>query len=116
MNSKHIYNNNIFKKAVISDNPAIEPDAAIKHRLGYYFNLQHSRHKVHSNSFTGLFSWIFSSQSLVFKSGLAIVMLFFLFLKTPVMDNNSSIINGGNNTTNISVADTNAISIDTCIN
>jgi hypothetical protein len=115
MNIKHFRNSDLLKKAVISDSPAITPDVAIEQRLNYYFNLQHSRQKIHSNGFSGFFAWIFSTQALIFKTSFVVMAALFLFIKSPVTQNQS--INAHDTCmSRTTVVDTNSVVKDTCIN
>jgi hypothetical protein len=78
---KYTGNDQLFRNSMMKDNPHIEPDKAIEYRLNHYFLMKRSSHKVHSNSFEGLFVWIFSLKSLGLKAGFATVCLaYFLFI------------------------------------
>lgn len=114
MNKKQFQNNDLFSKAVQMDNPSIIPDPAIDKRINYYFNLQHSRQKIHSNSFSGIFGWIFSSNALVFKAGFAVLTFVFLFIKSPVMENNS-VITSDTCASKSVLVDTGFVVRDTCV-
>jgi hypothetical protein len=115
MNIKHFRSSDLFKKAVQSDIPAIAPDAAIEQRLNYYFNLQHSRQKIHANGFSGFFGWIFSTQALIFKTGFIVIAALFLFIKSPVTQD-QSINTLDTCISRTTVVDTNSVVKDTCIN
>ena len=72
---------NMFRKSVHQDNPAIEPDPAIAERLNYYYSLKQPARKLHANSFGGMFIWLFSLKSAGFKAGFVSVCLaYFLFV------------------------------------
>jgi hypothetical protein len=104
----------LFRKAVTYDNPNISADKAIEERLNYYFSLKQPRSKIHMNSFSGMFLWIFSIKSMGFKASLAsVVLAYFLFFGN---------IKNGSDSRNYSdtcrihtlLADTNYLVKDTC--
>ncbi len=66
-----------------------KPDQAIEDRLMYSFMLKSGASKPRQNSFASFFGWVFSAQSLGFKTGLVSVILFF-----SVMNNQISIESG----------------------
>lgn len=108
-------NNDILRKTILNDNPGLEPNASTKSRLDYYFKLQHSREKIHSNNFTGVFNWFFSLRPAVLKIGLVTIGLYILFFQPPVPQNYSTITSDTCNS-RFGIADTNNLYIDTCIN
>lgn len=78
---KNTNTDRLFRNIVIKDNPGIDPERAVGERLNYYFLMKKSTHKVHSNSFEGLFIWIFSLKALGLKAGFVSACLaYFLFL------------------------------------
>lgn len=104
----------MFRNSILKDNPGIEPDKAIEDRLNYYFLMKKSSHKVHSNSFEGVFIWLFSLKALGLKAGFATVCLaYFLFLGNM----NTKTVNQQYSDTcqlNTLAVDTNFIAKDTC--
>lgn len=83
-------NHQLLRKSIAQDNPAIGPDQAIIERLNYYYTLKQPKRKIHTNSFTGMFVWLFSIKSAGLKAGIVSVSLaYFLFVGN--IRNNSSL-------------------------
>ena len=81
MKTKFDSTHHLFRKAVLHDNPAIEPNPAIAERLNYYYTLKQPTRKLYSNSFSGMFVWMFSSKGAGLKAGFVSVCLsYFLFV------------------------------------
>lgn len=75
------FTNNLFRRSITTDNPDIKPNKGIEERLNYHFLLKQPRQRVHTNSFTGMFFWLFSLKSLGFKASLvSACLLYFLFI------------------------------------
>lgn len=73
---KKMNRNQLFTKLLRKDQVG-EPDKAIEDRLMYSFLLKNSGSKLKLNSFASFFGWIFSAQSLGFKTGLVSLVFFF---------------------------------------
>lgn len=63
--------NNLFKH----DTLHCSPDPAVKSRLDYTFMLKESQGKIRQNSFTGLFTWIFSVKNIPVAATLFMAVL-----------------------------------------
>jgi hypothetical protein len=115
MHTKNLYSNHLFRKTVQSDAPAITPDTATEHRINYYYRLQHSKQKIHSNGFGGLMGWIFSTQTFALKSAFIVLTAVLLLVKSPVNQSKAilSIDTCENKTV---VVDSNLLVKDTCFN
>jgi hypothetical protein len=80
MNHKSDHIHHLLRNAVMRDQPQIEPDKTLGERLNYYYMLKRPSQKVRSNSFSGMFFWLFSLKSVGFKAGVASFCLaYFLF-------------------------------------
>jgi hypothetical protein len=113
--ANQIENQDIFKKIIEADQIPVTPNPAIEERVNYYYRLQHSRHKVHSNSFAGCLGWILSGKALILKTGLAIAAAVFFMVKSPVIQN-TSVITADTCTHKVLLTDTNTMVKDTCLN
>jgi len=71
----------LFRKAIMQDSPAIEPNPAIAERLNYYYTFKQPTRKLYSNSFAGMFVWLFSLKGVGLKAGFVSACLaYFLFV------------------------------------
>lgn len=107
-------NDQLFRKSVNNDNPAIEPHPALAERLNYYYTLKQPTRKVHANSFAGMITWLFSLKSITLKTSLASFCLaYFLFVGN--IKNNSN-VQGLSDTCQIhqTLADSSYMAKDTC--
>ena len=66
---KSNHTDRLFRESVLLDNPNIEPNKSIEVRLNHYFMIKRSSHKVHSNSFEGIFLNLFSTKLLGYLAG-----------------------------------------------
>jgi len=81
MKSKYNPTDNLFRKATNLDNPSISPDPSTIERLNYYYSLKQPMRKLHANSFSGMFLWLFSIKGVGVKAGFVSVCLtYFLFM------------------------------------
>lgn len=113
MNTGAEKNSEVFRKIMESDVLPMGPDPAIGKRLDYYFHLQHSRQKIHYNSFLAFFAWFFSGKALAIKFGIVAVSLV-LFMKSPVIQDKSSVT--GDTCVTKAAMDTNFVVRDSCFN
>lgn len=115
MDTRNNNSSDMFKKAILADELSIVPDPSIEQRVNYYFKLQHSRQKVHQNSFAGFLLWLVSGKTLLLKTSFAAIVALFLMLKSPVSHNHSA-ITGDTCASKALLVDSNAIVKDTCFN
>ena len=55
---------------------SITPDSSVQERLNYTFMVKSSAYKTAQNSFTGMFSWLFSWSNVPVKAALVSIVLF----------------------------------------
>lgn len=96
-----------------TDSPSIVPDPGIAERLNYYFMLKNQKLQVHSNSFTNIFSWLFSFKNIVLKTGIAVFFISFLFFRTQINNNPVHSMSDSCNS-QYQLTDTNFVLKDTC--
>ena len=65
----------MLRRIIMADKPAIEPDKGIQDRLNYYYMLKQPSRKVHTNSFAGNLSEVFSFKNIGLKASFASVVL-----------------------------------------
>jgi hypothetical protein len=89
MKNKFNHTNYLFSNAIKADMADLKPNKAIEERLNYYFMLKRSSHKVHSNSFSGMFVWLLSLKGLGIKAGFATICLTYCLFFGNIKDNNN---------------------------
>ncbi len=80
-------NDQLFRKSITHDNPAIEPNPALAERLNYYYALKQPTRKVHANSFTGMAIWLFSIKGAGLKTSILSICLAYFFFVGNITNN-----------------------------
>jgi hypothetical protein len=114
MKNKFSHNENLYRSALSSDEPGIRPDQAIVERLNYYYSLKQAGHKLHMNSFSGMFVWLFSLKSLGLKASLASVCLGYMLFFGNIKKSPDDFKYSDSCQINTLVVDTNFTFKDTC--
>ena len=114
MKNKFSQNENFLRNAIINDAPGIQPEKAIAERLHYHFLITHPFRRVYLNSFTGMFSWIFSLKNIGFKASLASACLAYLLLFGNIDKNSDGSKFSDGFQINTLAIDTNFTFKDTC--
>jgi hypothetical protein len=97
--------NELFK----NDELHCSPDPAVKSRLDYTFMLKESQGKIRQNSFTGLFTWIFSVKNIPVAATLFMAVLLLSVFNSQQKGGNFDI--PGNDTASIQMMPLNIDSI-----
>ncbi len=114
MKNKFGHTDDLFRNIVMNDNPGIKPIKAIEERLNYYYLLKQPTRKVHSNSFSGMFIWLFSMKSLGLKTSFISAGLAYLLFFGNIKNNPSNPGYSDSCQIHTLVADTNFTVKDTC--
>lgn len=68
-------------KDIIKNDSIGRPSSRVEDHLNYLYLLKSSLHKIHQNSFSGFFRWIFSAKGMGVKTAIAGILLAFVMLK-----------------------------------